>query len=72
VYFFWQGSPIQFKACAVFQLSIDFGASHHDMCININCAAAIVGQRIIYGTEPPLSVLLDDEDLEQALALAEE
>jgi hypothetical protein len=25
-YFFWQGSPIQFKACAVFQLSIDFGA----------------------------------------------
>lgn len=42
------------------------------MCININCAAAIVGQRIIYGTEPPLSVLLDDEDLEQALALAEE
>jgi len=56
-YFFWQGSPIQFKACAVFQLSIDL---------------AIVLQRIIYGNAPPLSVLLDDEDLEQALALAEE
>ncbi|KAJ7090565.1 hypothetical protein C8R43DRAFT_1050233 [Mycena crocata] len=56
-YFFWQGSPIQFKACAVFQLSIDL---------------AIVIQRVLYGNAPPLSVLLDDEDLEQALALAEE
>ncbi|KAJ7050565.1 hypothetical protein C8F01DRAFT_1178832 [Mycena amicta] len=57
VYFFVQGSPIQFKACAVFQLSIDL---------------AIVGQRLVYGAAPPLSVVLDDEDLEQALALAEE
>jgi len=56
-YFFWQGSPIQFKACAVFQLSIDF---------------AIVIQRLVYGNAPPPSVLIDDEDLEQALALAEE
>ncbi|KAJ7257884.1 hypothetical protein B0H12DRAFT_1110416 [Mycena haematopus] len=56
-YFFWQGSPIQFKVCAIFQLSIDF---------------AIVLQRVLYGIEPPLSILLDDEDLEQALALAEE
>ncbi|KAJ6625008.1 hypothetical protein B0H10DRAFT_1783844 [Mycena sp. CBHHK59/15] len=56
-YFFWQGSPIQFKACAVFQLSID---------------CAIVIQRIVYGNAPPLSVLVDDEDLEQALALDEE
>jgi len=56
-YFFFQGSPIQFKVCAVFQLSIDF---------------AIVVQRVLYGNAPPLSVLLDDEDLEQALALAEE
>ncbi|KAJ6591831.1 hypothetical protein DFH09DRAFT_1418066 [Mycena vulgaris] len=57
VYFFWQGLPIQFKACAVFQLSIDL---------------AIVLQRVMYGNAPPPSVLLDDEDLEQALALAEE
>ncbi|KAJ7281763.1 hypothetical protein C8J57DRAFT_1298486 [Mycena rebaudengoi] len=56
-YFFWQASPIQFKVCALFQLSIDL---------------AIVIQRILYGNAPPLSVLLDDEDLEQALALAEE
>jgi len=56
-YFFWQGSPIQFKACAVFQLSIDF---------------AIVVQRVLYGNAAPPSVLLDDEDLEQALALGEE
>ncbi|KAJ7453942.1 hypothetical protein B0H11DRAFT_264913 [Mycena galericulata] len=56
-YFFWQGSPIQFKACAIFQLSIDF---------------AIVIQRLIYGNAPPPSVLMDDEDLEQALALDEE
>jgi len=57
VYFFLQGSPIQFKVCAIFQLSIDL---------------AIVIQRVLYGNEPPLSVLLEDEDLEQALALAEE
>ena len=25
VYFFLQGSPLQFKVCAIFQLSIDFG-----------------------------------------------
>ncbi|KAJ7695134.1 hypothetical protein B0H17DRAFT_1159014 [Mycena rosella] len=56
-YFFWQGSPIQFKACAVFQLSIDL---------------AIVAQRLMYGNPPPPTVLLDNEDLEQALALAEE
>ncbi|KAJ7746930.1 hypothetical protein DFH07DRAFT_869523 [Mycena maculata] len=56
-YFFWQGSPIQFKACAVFQLSIDL---------------AIVIQRLVYGNAPPLSVLIDDEDLEQALALEDE
>jgi len=56
-YFFLQGSPIQFKACAVFQLSIDL---------------AIIVQRIVYGNAPPLSVILNDEDLEQALALADE
>ncbi|KAJ7224498.1 hypothetical protein GGX14DRAFT_548951 [Mycena pura] len=56
-YFFLQGSPIQFKACAIFQLSIDL---------------AIIVQRIVYGNAPPLSVILNDEDLEQALALADE
>lgn len=40
--------------------------------LDIDWVQAIVLQRIIYGNAPPLSVLLDDEDLEQALALAEE
>ncbi|KAF8998594.1 hypothetical protein BDQ17DRAFT_1283352 [Cyathus striatus] len=58
VYFFLQHSPIQFKVCAIFQLSID---------------VAIVIQRFMYGNDPPLSTLLNEEDeLEQALALAEE
>ncbi|KAJ7460566.1 hypothetical protein FB451DRAFT_1269514 [Mycena latifolia] len=59
VYFIFlkESTPIQFKACAIFQLSIDL---------------AIVVQRIMYGNAPPPSVLLDNEDLEQALALAEE
>ncbi|KAF9449946.1 hypothetical protein P691DRAFT_511789 [Macrolepiota fuliginosa MF-IS2] len=58
VYFFLQESPLQFKVCAIFQLSIDVG---------------IVIQRLIYGNAPPMSVLIDEEDeLEQALALAEE
>ncbi|KAJ7743161.1 hypothetical protein B0H16DRAFT_1377473 [Mycena metata] len=64
-YFFWQGSPIQFKACAVFQLSIDFGKSFLGQ-------PTIVVQRVLYGNAAPPSVLLDDEDLEQALALGEE
>lgn len=33
---------------------------------------AILVQRIFYGTAPPAAVLIDDDDLEQALALAEE
>ncbi|KAJ3745486.1 hypothetical protein DFH05DRAFT_1396613 [Lentinula detonsa] len=57
VYFFLQGSPLQFRVCAVFQLSVDF---------------AILGQRIMYGNPPPPPVLSEEEDLEQALALAEE
>ncbi|KAH7873012.1 uncharacterized protein C8R40DRAFT_413069 [Lentinula edodes] len=57
VYFFLQNSPLQFKVCAIFQLSIDF---------------AILGQRVIYGNPPPAPVLSEEEDLEQALALAEE
>ncbi|PPQ65884.1 hypothetical protein CVT24_011215 [Panaeolus cyanescens] len=58
VYFFLQKSPLQFKVCAIFQLSID---------------VAIVLQRFIYGNAPPSSALLDEDDeLEQALALADE
>ncbi|KAH9989843.1 hypothetical protein BJV77DRAFT_1145000 [Russula vinacea] len=57
VYFFVQGSPLQFKICAVFQLSVDF---------------AIIGQRLLYGDAPPSTALAEEEDLEQALALAEE
>ncbi|KAF7309604.1 Clathrin heavy chain [Mycena indigotica] len=56
-YFFLQGSPLQFKVCAIFQLSVDL---------------AIVGQRFVYGNAPPATVVLDEEDLEQALALDEE
>ncbi|RPD64309.1 hypothetical protein L226DRAFT_505908 [Lentinus tigrinus ALCF2SS1-7] len=57
VYFFLQGSPLQFKVCAIFQLSID---------------CAIVVQRLIYGNAPPATALLEDDDVEQALALSEE
>ncbi|KAK7454480.1 hypothetical protein VKT23_011236 [Stygiomarasmius scandens] len=57
VYFFLQGSPLQFKVCAVFQLSID---------------VAILAQRIAYGTPPPPTVLPEEDDLEQALALENE
>ncbi|KZV89540.1 hypothetical protein EXIGLDRAFT_721233 [Exidia glandulosa HHB12029] len=56
-YFFWQGSPIQFQACAIFQLSID---------------VAIVVQRLVYGSAPPAFALTDDDDIEEALRLAEE
>ncbi|KLO17942.1 hypothetical protein SCHPADRAFT_845716 [Schizopora paradoxa] len=57
VYFFLQQSPIQFKVCAIFQLSID---------------CAIVAQRIYYGNKPPATSLIEEDDIEQALALAEE
>jgi len=57
VYFFLQDSPLQFKVCGIFQLSIDI---------------AIVVQRLVYGNAPPMSVLIDEADeLEQALALNE-
>jgi len=59
-YFFVLGSPLQFKVCAVFQLSIDL---------------VIVGQRVYYGNPPPANwtaLPTEDDELEQALALAEE
>ncbi|KAH9993681.1 hypothetical protein BJV74DRAFT_832497 [Russula compacta] len=57
VYFFVQRSPLQFKICAVFQLSVD---------------VAIIGQRLIYGNAPPPTALAEEDDLEQALALAQD
>ncbi|KDR67928.1 hypothetical protein GALMADRAFT_257414 [Galerina marginata CBS 339.88] len=58
VYFFLQHTPLQFQVCAIFQLSVDI---------------AIIGQRIIYGNAPPMSVLLGpDDELEQALVLGED
>jgi len=58
VYYFLQHSPLQFKVCAIFQLSID--------CV-------IIGQQAVYGNAAPISVLLqEDDELEQALSLAEE
>ncbi|KAH8116429.1 hypothetical protein DFH11DRAFT_1580555 [Phellopilus nigrolimitatus] len=57
VYFFLQGSRLQFKVCAIFQLSID---------------CAIVAQRLYYGNKPPAATLEVDDDVEQALALSEE
>ncbi|KAH9975867.1 hypothetical protein BGW80DRAFT_1168805 [Lactifluus volemus] len=57
VYFFAQGSPLQFKICAIFQLSVDI---------------AIIVQRLVYGNAPPPSILEEGDDLEQALALSEE
>jgi len=57
-YFFIHDSPIQFKVCAIFQLSVDM---------------MIVIQRVLYGNAPPDSTLMQTEDdLEQALALSEE
>jgi len=58
VYFFLQHTPLQFQVCAVFQLSIDL---------------VIIGQRIIYGNAAPISAILaEDDELEQALVLAED
>ncbi|KIY66726.1 hypothetical protein CYLTODRAFT_398244 [Cylindrobasidium torrendii FP15055 ss-10] len=56
VYFFLQQAPLQFKICSIFQLSID---------------VAIVIQRLVYGAAPPPTVL-EEDDLEQALALEDE
>ena len=33
---------------------------------------AIIIQRLIYGNAPPAATLMEDDDIEQALALAEE
>ncbi|KAI8996349.1 hypothetical protein BD414DRAFT_454966 [Trametes punicea] len=56
-YFFLQELPLQFKVCAIFQLSVD---------------CAIVLQRFLYGNAPPATTLVEEDDIEQALALSEE
>ncbi len=74
VYFFVQGSPLQFKICAVFQLSVDIGkCSGASLWLNPNRRlVAIVLQRLHYGNALPSTALGEEDDLEQALALAEE
>ena len=78
MYFFLQESPLQFKVCAIFQLSIDFGESLNTcaflpsvISLLASHETVIVAQRFYYGVPPPV-VTLPGEDLEQALALAEE
>jgi len=56
-YFIFERSPIQFIACALFQVSIDF---------------AIVGQWFWYGTAQPPLLLAEEDNLEQALVLEED
>ncbi|OBZ66413.1 PQ-loop repeat-containing protein 1 [Grifola frondosa] len=52
-YFFLQDSPLQFKVCAIFQLSVD---------------CAIVLQRLYYGNAVPAAALLGDIEQALALA----
>ncbi|KAG9312891.1 hypothetical protein JVU11DRAFT_6324 [Chiua virens] len=56
-YFFLQGSSLQFKVCAIFQLSVDM---------------AIMAQRLYYGNPPPPTTAQEGDELEDALALAGE
>lgn len=75
VYFFLLGSPLPFKVCAIFQLSIDCGTFplHVFRCPITNNSehVVIVAQRIYYGAAPPVAALMAEDDLEQALALAD-
>jgi hypothetical protein len=48
------------------------GSTHYVFLLSDQFPTAIVVQRVIYGNAPPATVLADDDDLEQALALAEE
>ncbi|KAI6120504.1 hypothetical protein EDD17DRAFT_1894985 [Pisolithus thermaeus] len=61
-YFFVQGSPLQFKVCFRRVPSAWFSSA---------VIKVIVMQRLYYGNAPPQATLLEQEDLEQALALAE-
>ena len=74
VYFFVQNSPLQFKICSIVQLSVDFG-EHKTPCTCYMLHAGvsvIIGQRLYFGNAIPASALLAEDDIEQALVLAEE
>lgn len=79
-YFFMKESPLPFKVCSIFQLSIDFCQCFPTfllpLCSDDFPLLVIVIQRVMYGAAPPEAMLLrsDDEgldELEEALALAD-
>ncbi|TFK51690.1 hypothetical protein OE88DRAFT_1454901 [Heliocybe sulcata] len=75
VYFFLQNSPLQFKVCAIFQLSIDFCKYimiSIAQLLRVLSPPGIIIQRFYYGTPPPAATFPEEDDIEQALALAEE
>lgn len=76
-YFFINDSSIQFKICAIFQLSVDMSkwlsGSSESRDLSLIRQIVIVIQRMYYGNAPPDPTLLPmEDDLEQALALDEE
>ena len=74
VYFFINNSPLPFRVCGIFQLSVDCGmfSLRNRVPLTHEMPAAIVIQRLMYGNAPPAATLMVDDDIEQALALAEE
>ncbi len=48
------------------------GGEYHRGCMLTIRLAAIILQRLYYGNAPPSTALAEEDDLEQALALAEE
>ena len=66
---------IWFQVCAIFQVSVDFGLCCYMSSLPAvlrGLRAAIVIQRFVYGTAPPL-IPPDEEDiLEETLRLEEE
>lgn len=64
IYFFLQRSPLQFKVCAIFQLSVDCGTSYALQYASfLMHVEAIVVQRIVYGNAQPASTLPVDDEL---------
>jgi hypothetical protein len=76
-YFFINNSSIQFKICAIFQLSVDMSrwlsGSSESRDLSLTEQIVIVVQRMYYGNAPQDPTLLPmEDDLEQALALSDE
>lgn len=71
-YFFVQHSPLPFKVGAIFQLSVDVGEQYTALYISTtNVTQDLLGiliQKLVYGSPPPATVL-EEDDIEQALAL---